>query len=29
MCLTGSIQRSPLIGLAMSTGIILSAAYSI
>jgi NADH-ubiquinone oxidoreductase chain 4 len=29
MCLTGSIQRSPLIGLAMSTSIILSAAYSI
>ena len=29
MCLTGSIQRSPLVGLAMSSGIVLSAAYSI
>ena len=29
MALMGSIQRSPLVGLAMSTGIILSAAYSI
>lgn len=29
LSLTGSIQRSPLIGLAMSSGIILSAAYSI
>jgi NADH-ubiquinone oxidoreductase chain 4 len=29
MSLTGSVQRSPLIGLAMSSGIVLSAAYSI
>jgi len=29
MCLTGALQRSPLVGLAMSSGIILSAAYSI
>jgi NADH-ubiquinone oxidoreductase chain 4 len=29
MCLTGAVQRSPLVGLAMSSGIILSAAYSI
>ena len=29
MCLTGSMQRSPLVGLAMSSGIVLSAAYSI
>lgn len=29
MALMGSIQRSPLVGLAMSSGIILSAAYSI
>lgn len=29
MSLMGSIQRSPLVGLAMSSGIILSAAYSI
>lgn len=29
MCLMGSIQRSPIVGLIMSTGIILSAAYSI
>ena len=29
MALTGSIQRSPLVGLAMSSGIILSAGYSI
>jgi NADH-ubiquinone oxidoreductase chain 4 len=29
LCLTGSIQRSPLVGLAMSSGIVLSAAYSI
>ena len=29
MCLMGSVQRSPFIGLAMSLGIILSAAYSI
>ena len=29
MALMGSIQRSPVVGLAMSTGIILSAAYSI
>jgi NADH:ubiquinone oxidoreductase subunit 4 (subunit M) len=29
MALVGTIQRSPLAGLAMSTGIILSAAYSI
>lgn len=29
MCLMGAIQRNPLVGLAMSLGIILSAAYSI
>lgn len=29
LCLVGSIQRSPLVGLAMSSGIVLSAAYSI
>ena len=29
MALMGSIQRSPLIGLAMSSGIVFSAAYSI
>lgn len=29
LSLTGSVQRSPLIGLSMSSGIILSAAYSI
>lgn len=29
MCLMGAIQRSPIIGLRISLGIILSAAYSI
>jgi hypothetical protein len=29
MALLGTIQRSPLAGLAMSSGIILSSAYSI
>ena len=29
MCLMGSIMRSPFVGLAMSSGIVLSAAYSI
>lgn len=29
MALAGTIQRSPLVGVGMSSGIVLSAAYSI